>query len=206
MIADIAYRPTPRPPGQKVCFVTVGATAAFQSLIDGVLTQAFIDALVEAHYTDLLIQYGHGGPSAVDTFHEQQENTRPLSVKIKGFAFNREGLGQEMRACKGGQGALEGVVISHAGTGCVLDALRLDVPLIVVPNPDLLDNHQLGLAKELDRQGYAVHGDLSDLPAAIRRVERLKQSKKGWPPMRSGEKPSRKGLVGVVDDGMAFLD
>ena len=46
------------------------------------------------------------------------------------------------------------------GTGCILDALRTGASLIVVPNPSLLDNHQLELAEELAAQGYAVHGDL----------------------------------------------
>lgn len=46
------------------------------------------------------------------------------------------------------------------GAGSVLDALRLDLPIIAVPNPALLDNHQAELAKELQLQGYAVYGKL----------------------------------------------
>lgn len=46
------------------------------------------------------------------------------------------------------------------GSGSILDALRIAVPIIVVPNPDLLDNHQVELAEELARQGYVVHGRL----------------------------------------------
>jgi beta-1,4-N-acetylglucosaminyltransferase len=46
------------------------------------------------------------------------------------------------------------------GTGTILDALRIKVPLIVVPNPALLDNHQQELAEELAAQGYVVHGRL----------------------------------------------
>lgn len=36
----------------------------------------------------------------------------------------------------------------------------MDVPLIVVPNPQLLDNHQQDLAKALEDQGYVIHGHL----------------------------------------------
>jgi len=46
------------------------------------------------------------------------------------------------------------------GSGSILDALRIALPLIVVPNPSLLDNHQEELAEELARQGYVVHGHL----------------------------------------------
>ena len=38
--------------------------------------------------------------------------------------------------------------------------MSLDVPMIVIPNPLLQDNHQLELASELQRQRYALHGDL----------------------------------------------
>lgn len=38
--------------------------------------------------------------------------------------------------------------------------MRINVPIIVVPNPELLDNHQVELAEELERQGYVVHGNL----------------------------------------------
>lgn len=47
-----------------------------------------------------------------------------------------------------------------SGSGSILEALRTSVPLVVVPNPDLLDNHQDELAEELAKQGYVVHGKL----------------------------------------------
>ena len=43
------------------------------------------------------------------------------------------------------------------GSGSILDALRINAPLIVVPNPELLDNHQVELAEELAAQGYVTH-------------------------------------------------
>ena len=48
----------------------------------------------------------------------------------------------------------------YQGSGSILDALRIGVPLIVVPNDGLLDGHQLELAVELSRQHYVVHGKL----------------------------------------------
>jgi beta-1,4-N-acetylglucosaminyltransferase len=48
----------------------------------------------------------------------------------------------------------------RSGSGSILDALRIGAPLIVVPNTDLLHNHQVELAEELANQGYVVHGDL----------------------------------------------
>ena len=46
------------------------------------------------------------------------------------------------------------------GSGSILDALRLAVPVVVVPNTALLDNHQEELAAELAAQGYVVYGKL----------------------------------------------
>lgn len=43
-----------------------------------------------------------------------------------------------------------------SGSGSILEALRIGVPLVVVPNPALQDNHQEELAKELSKQGYVV--------------------------------------------------
>ena len=164
----------------KVCFVTVGATASFDSLIKATLRPQFLEALRTYDYTNLRLQYGKDGQKVLDQFRRSEaamgEGVQDLS--ISGFDFNKQGLGSEMRAAKGEGNNLEGVVISHAGTnpflryrsgsrltswtgsGSILDALRIAVPIIVVPNPDLLDNHQGELAEELAIQGYVVHGHL----------------------------------------------
>src|SRR2546421_12695867 len=56
------------------------------------------------------------------------------------------------------------------GSGSILAALRVGVPLIVVPNDGLLHGHQLELALELARQGYVIHGKLEYVPEASGRV------------------------------------
>lgn len=48
------------------------------------------------------------------------------------------------------------LVISHAGAGSIFEALTYKVPLIVVPNPILMDNHQVELAKLMEDRNHAV--------------------------------------------------
>lgn len=160
----------------KVCFVTVGATASFDALIKATLSPPFLEVLKTHDYTHLRLQHGKDGQKMLE--ESVSANSRTQNLKISGFDFNKQGLGSEMRAAKGEDNRLEGVVVSHAGntsplpypcasklmcwtgSGSILDALRIAVPIIVVPNPELLDNHQEELAEELAIQGYVIHGHL----------------------------------------------
>ena len=91
----------------------------------------------------------------------------------------------------------------YLGSGSILDALRVAVPLIVVPNETLLDNHQVELAEALAEQEYVVHGRLAQLSQALADAEKLRQRAMQWPPVNSG--PER-GLKGIMDDEMGYLD
>lgn len=164
---------------RKLCFVTIGATAAFDSLIRAALSPDFLQRLQASGYTDLLLQYGKDGHVILEDFRSRfgSRSEQEFGINVTGFGFNKKGLGSEMRAAKGEGDRLEGVVISHAGinheymylnhkahifsgSGSILGALRIAVPIIVVPNPELLDNHQVELAEELAAQGYVIHGHL----------------------------------------------
>ena len=46
----------------------------------------------------------------------------------------------------------------------------------------------------------------SDLAAAIRQSESLRKTHKPWPPADTGDDPSAKGLVGIMDDELGFVD
>lgn len=61
-------------------------------------------------------------------------------------------------------GAIEELIVE--GSGSILDALRFQKRLIVVPNESLMDNHQKELSEELERQGYLIEGHVEyELPS-----------------------------------------
>lgn len=41
-----------------------------------------------------------------------------------------------------------------------MEALEFDSKLVAVPNPELMDNHQLEIAEEMEYQGFLIHGTL----------------------------------------------
>ncbi|KAI4277701.1 MAG: hypothetical protein LQ337_001575 [Flavoplaca oasis] len=193
---------------QRVCFVTIGATAAFNQLLQAVLDSLFLRTLQASGYTKLLLQYGKDGHSILEDFRAKvaSGDADNHGIHISGFDFNKMGLGQEMSSVKAAEDRTEGVVISHAGSGSILDAMRIDVPLIAVPNTSLLHNHQVDLAEELARQGYLVHGRLGNLSAALAESDILRRTRQTWPPPNDGADPSGRGLAGVMDDEMGFYD
>lgn len=101
---------------RRECFVTVGATASFRTLIDSVLTSAFIDTITDLGYTHLTIQCGPDVAYAKSKARSLEESSGLNGIKLALFDFNRLGLGAEMRGCKGLEGdSREGAVVCHAG-------------------------------------------------------------------------------------------
>lgn len=101
----------------RFCFVTIGATADFDSLVRAALSPPFLEALEEAGYTDLIIQHGISGARIFDESiagNEKISHGR-YRLRIRGFDFKKEGLASEMQLVKGEEGRQQGVVISHAG-------------------------------------------------------------------------------------------
>jgi beta-1,4-N-acetylglucosaminyltransferase len=111
MISPQSSRP------KKLCFVTIGATASFNSLISTTLSQPVLKALQNAGYTDLRLQFGREGRSIFDDFiiNNPDGSEERCGLNITGFEYNRKGLGQEMRGATAYSGRVEGVVISHGG-------------------------------------------------------------------------------------------
>ncbi|RDB24185.1 tRNA (carboxymethyluridine(34)-5-O)-methyltransferase [Hypsizygus marmoreus] len=114
-------------------FVTVGSTR-FDSLVQAVLSLPVLSSLRLRGYTELVVQCGNSAFELASSI-SQGEN---LIVEREGITVElwkfKPSLDKEYERAD--------LVISHAGSGTILDVLRLGKPLIVVPNPTLLDNHQ----------------------------------------------------------------
>ncbi|CAI6320363.1 unnamed protein product [Periconia digitata] len=190
----------------KVCFVTTGATAPFTTLIESMLNPSSIDALLEIGVTDVLIQYG----TARETFDKYAETAREKlrqashgpTLSIEGMAFSNHGLHEQfVRVQESG-----GLVVSHAGSGTILEALRFHISLIVVPNKQLLDNHQEELADAMEKSRYLLKGDVTDLAPAIQRSEGFRAEMNQFPPTTSGKHRETKSFAAIMDETLGFLD
>lgn len=123
--------PSPVPPAQrkrKTCFVTIGATTGFQTLMTAVMTPEFILALNKYKYSHLILQHGADGHERfklaeeqtgriMSTFPNSDSAAAWRSIKITGFGMDPAGLDDYFKLAKGlaSKDDAEGLVISHAG-------------------------------------------------------------------------------------------
>ena len=146
-------------------FVTVGSTR-FDDLVDTVLSSPVLESFKKQGFETIIIQCGQYEGGQVDTTAHRDDT----------WSLERDGLMVQMWRYKQSlseEFEVADLVLSHAGTslhvrhssnlilhhnaigsGTILDVLRLGKPLIVVPNPSLLDNHQVELAEALEKLGY----------------------------------------------------
>jgi len=175
---------------RKVCLILTGATAAFNELVKESLSPEVLSTLRSLGFTSVVFQLGKGLQ-----YYQELKKNEAGSPTLRAFDFKKE-LTAEMRECQAKKGVSEqGLVISHAGSGTILDAMRLGLPLIVVPNSSLLDNHQQELADELDTQGYATKSDVKGLAKAIE-----KAAKKAQKPWNTGVTP----FASIVDNAVGY--
>ncbi|OAA55440.1 Glycosyl transferase, family 28 [Cordyceps fumosorosea ARSEF 2679] len=179
---------------KRYCLVTVGATVGFRKLTAAVLEPDFWRHLAGHGFTELRVQCGPDEPWAAAQVESHKDDI-PQSLSVQVFASRNNLLMEEMTLCKAlGKGRSKGLIIGHAGTGTILDAWRIDVPMVVVPNTELLDDHQTEMARHLAREGYATQAkaDLADLKEAVDKAKLLAEENKSRNPPHaiSGSKPA----------------
>lgn len=128
--------------------VCTGATITFSSLISYILTPEFLSSLPPIGIKTLILQYGNEvktGSSVSKDLYERL--TQDYEVTKDGFTYKdlkviafgySDNIGKWINEAD--------VIVSHAGTGSMLDCLQQGKPLIVVVNTELMDNHQLDVA------------------------------------------------------------
>lgn len=161
--------------------VTTGATITFKALLDHVMNPQFIKYLVEAVGVDkLIIQYGNeivGGKNVskeyineminevIDAFDLSITNetndksvmnfsSSTVKLDLVLFSFSKE-INTFIESAD--------LVISHAGTGSIIDSLTLHKPLVVVVNDALMDNHQEEIAGKLQAMNCLVKIGAKDM-------------------------------------------
>nr|CAH7714419.1 unnamed protein product [Callosobruchus chinensis] len=142
----------------KNLFVTVGTTK-FSKLIDIITKKEVLDILLSLGITFVQLQTGKDflGPK-LDPNVEQLCSIRSESGSIIVQLDNRITLKyDEYFDDFNNEIEKSDLVISHAGAGTCLEVLYKKKPLLVVINEDLMDNHQIELAEELENQGYLYH-------------------------------------------------
>ena len=161
--------------------ITTGATVTFQSLIQTILTVDFITNLVNTGVTKLIIQYGNEIKNSKHISTQFFQAQLKSSNIIPHFKFDiSEDLNKTVLTMPTFEIVVfpfdsnivdvinkSDLVISHVGTGSIIDTLRNNKKLIVVVNDTLMDNHQLEIANEFANLdyclSYTVHGLRQDL-------------------------------------------
>ena len=126
----------------KLLFVTVGSTM-FADLTSKVLSPEFIKLLHELNFTHLRIQ---AGSTPVAPVSNDLINIHVYSYKSSIIEDMKDAF----------------MIISHAGSGSILEALYLQKKLLVIVNESLMDNHQNELASELSPD-YLLASNVSNL-------------------------------------------
>ena len=109
---------TARPalPGRR-CFVTVGATAGFRSLLDEVTTPEFLQALARHGYVLLDVQCGPDHAAVQERVASLRDEERH-GIEVRSFAYTGE-MSDYLIACRGELNVRPaGCVISHGGKLC----------------------------------------------------------------------------------------
>jgi beta-1,4-N-acetylglucosaminyltransferase len=133
----------------KTIVISTGATVTFRALLTQVINRQFLDFLVTIGVSKLVVQYGN---EIVNGVHLSKQFVSELLshldiayndvIKYDTLSVDLIPFSQDISKVL----SPADLVISHGGTGSIIDALRLNKKLIVVPNDTLMNNHQLEIS------------------------------------------------------------
>lgn len=155
---------------RRACVVTVGTTR-FEELVSVAGGDEFLEILARRGFARLVLQVGSGAaPSARWREEQRGENGEEREEDGGGVFVHESGIEVEWFRFKREFAAViagADLVVSHAGSGSIFEALCAGRKLIVVVNTRLMHNHQRELADRLAQDGYLVASDCDGLCAAL---------------------------------------
>ncbi|KAG6440760.1 hypothetical protein O3G_MSEX001466 [Manduca sexta] len=134
-------------------FITVGTTR-FDLLCEYILTPSVLTALKSIGCKEVTFQIGNSD--------ETPGNYEKEGVKLVLYRF-KDSIREDIKRAD--------LVISHAGAGSCLEVLGENKPLLVVVNEDLMDNHQLELAEQLQVDGHLYYCTCDTLVTTLNMVD-----------------------------------
>lgn len=153
----------------KRIFVTVGTTK-FPKLIHTITSKDILETLIALQCDSVQIQTGKNFSVQLDpelkfsSKHSKEKESTILTFEDK-ITFKYDQYFENFET----QIKNSDLVISHAGAGTCLEVLQQEKPLVVVINEDLMDNHQIELADELQKNGYLFYCTCNTLKDVLRR-------------------------------------
>ncbi|KAH8312719.1 hypothetical protein KR044_012541 [Drosophila immigrans] len=133
----------------QVVYVTVGTTK-FDALIRAMTSDTVLSALQKCKCLKLVLQHGNSTP-AEETELKRINDKYGIEVEQYKFRPNVEDIRKA------------DVIIGHAGAGTCMDILNNHKPGLIVVNDELMDNHQLELARQLAAEEYLFYCRVSEV-------------------------------------------
>ena len=146
-------------------FVSVGSTA-FTELVSRVCSNDILEILGKCGFRSMIIQHGNTPLPAISP----DPTSAATLITVTGYPY-KPSIKEDMIQAD--------LIIAHAGSGSIVEALRLEKALIVVINAKLQDNHQSELADQLHKDGYLLRTT----------VDELKQQLEEWCEFRPVQRP-----------------
>ncbi|XP_026748965.1 UDP-N-acetylglucosamine transferase subunit ALG13 homolog [Galleria mellonella] len=137
----------------KKCFVTVGTTR-FDLLVNTIFKPSTLEALKRIGCKDIILQIGNSD------FEIGKYERNGVVIDVYRL---KDSIQEDIHKAD--------LIISHAGAGSCLEALEAKKPLLVVINEDLMDNHQLELAEQLQIDGHLYYCTCDTLESTLEMVD-----------------------------------
>ncbi|KAF1807294.1 glycosyltransferase family 1 protein [Mucor lusitanicus] len=164
-------------------FVTVGSTG-FDALIQQTTSSDFLNSLSEVGIKKVVYQFG----ASEQVFANSLQFYQGKVLDLDGYKY-KASIAEDMEQAD--------IIISHAGAGTILQALRMEnKKLIVVVNESLMDNHQHQLAQAMHSSNYAICSDISELTNTLKNINHIQLT-----PFPAA-KPET--FASIVDEQMGF--